>query len=274
MALSTVAITQFRAQFINVYQMIERKLAGTVMEVRGVVGNSYKFPTAGKIILHDRGAYSSPIPASEVDYHFRTVVFSDKIALVPSDIFEQAETNASERQNLAKTAAYAISRWEDQFVINAAAGGTETIVDGATNLPIAKIIEASTKLNIQNVPKMGRHIMIHANQLGSLLSEEEVTSSDYNTVRALVRGEIETFLGFKFHVFGDMDEGGLPKTGDIRTCYAWQEDSMGIAYSISPTVTVDWDPRIQSFIVVPKVRAGATALLPSGIVKIDCDETA
>ena len=36
-----------------------------------------------------------------------------------------------------------------------------------------------------------------ATQITNLLSATEVKSADYNTVRALVRGEIDTFLGFK-----------------------------------------------------------------------------
>ena len=275
MALSDVAIQQFRDQFINIYQMIERKLAGSVVEVRGVTGSAYSFPTAGKITLHDRGAFHSNIPATAVTYEHKTVSFSNKIALIPSDIFEQAEVNASERQNLAKSAAYSISRWEDQFVINALddSSGT-TIVDGGTNMTLAKLLEAKGDLDANNVPAMGRHAAIYAQQLQKMLDIEELTSSDYNTVRALVRGEIDTFLGFKFHVFGDMDEGGIPKTGDIRTCFVWQEDSVGMAYSINPTVTVDWEPQMQSYIVVPKVRAGAIALQDEGIIKIACDETA
>jgi len=37
-------------------------------------------------------------------------------------------------------------------------------------------------------------------QLGDLLSDTEVTSADYNVVRALVRGDISTFMGVTFHI--------------------------------------------------------------------------
>jgi hypothetical protein len=273
MGLSNVAVEQFRDQFTNIYQAMNRRLAGTVTEIRGVVGKAYVFKLAGKIILHDRGAFHSVIPSQAVGYVPKSVVLLDKIALVPSDIFEQAQVNASERANLAKSAAYAIQRYEDQFIINALdASGAGTIIDNGTNLNKEKLLEAQFRLDEENVPMAGRHLTAHASQKKSLLEEEEITSTDYNTIRALVRGEIDSFLGFKFHFFGKMDEGGIPKTGDIRTAFAWHEDAVGMAYGINPTVTVDWEPHFQSYIVVPKVRAGAVALQNDGIVKINCDE--
>ena len=35
-------------------------------------------------------------------------------------------------------------------------------------------------------------------------------SGDFASIKALVSGEINTFLGFRFYVLGDRDEGGLP----------------------------------------------------------------
>lgn len=273
MSLTDVAIEQFRDQFINVYQTIKRQLNGTVMEVRGVTGTSYNFALAGKVILHDRGAFHSDIPSSQVDYNRKVVVFQNKICKIPSDIFEQAEVNASERQNLAKTSAYAISRWEDQFIINALdSSGSTPIPDGNTGLSLDKLLAMKFKMDENNIPPEGRHFGGHARQLQDLLAEQEITSYDYNTIRALVRGEVDTFLGFKFHFFGNMDEGGIPITGDIRTCFAWHEDAVGMAYSIEPSVSVDWVPTMQSYIVIPRIRAGAVALQDEGIVKVNCDE--
>jgi len=47
-------------------------------------------------------------------------------------------------------------------------------------------------------PSIRRYCALGAEQLESLLNETEVTSSDYNTVKALVRGEVDEFMGFTF----------------------------------------------------------------------------
>ena len=43
------------------------------------------------------------------------------------------------------------------------------------------------------------NIVVSADELDQMLANEETTSIDYNNVKALVNGEIDTFLGFKFH---------------------------------------------------------------------------
>jgi len=47
-------------------------------------------------------------------------------------------------------------------------------------------------------PSIRRYGALRAEQFDGLLAETEVTSSDFNTVKALVSGEINTFLGFQF----------------------------------------------------------------------------
>lgn len=73
---------------------------------------------------------------------------------------------------------------------------------GAANsgLTIAKLIEARRLLlSFENEP--GRepwYIAVNAAGLADLLNTTQVTSSDFNTVKALVQGELNTFLGFTF----------------------------------------------------------------------------
>lgn len=282
-SLTNVAIQQFEDAFTLEYQGRRTLATGnTVLVRRGVIGDAYKWPVMGEAVMELRGAPQSIIPASDVSHVQITTTFEDRILNTPTDIFQQAQVNASERQALAFDHAAAVGRREDQIIIDAlaASGTTNTIADGGTNMTVDKLRETAEFLNTQNVDPMNRFIALHASQLSSLLSETETTSSDFNTVKALVQGEIDTFLGFKFFILGDRTEGGLPKVGDIRTCFAWQMRSMGMAFAgfeggqANPSVTIDWDPLRQSWLTISKLRAGSSALLPPGIVDIDCDETA
>ena len=111
-----------------------------------------------------------------------------------------------------------------------------------------------------------------------MLEETETTSSDYNSVKALVRGEIDTFLGFKFIDIGDMDEGSLPIAANIRTTFFYHRDSMLAGYGVlsrggNPGIEVAWHPPAQSWLVIPKLRMGAKDILANGIVKVSCDES-
>lgn len=273
-SLTNVAVQQFRDQFILEYAAA-RQLSGTSMEVRGVVGDAYKWPEIGSAPMIPRGAAQSLIPASDVDHTQVTTTFSDYVLNLPTDIFQQAAVNANERASLARRHAESAGRREDQFLINALDASSGTLVpDGGTNLTVAKLRSAAAILNRNNVPFMNRFICIHANNLESLLGETETTSSDFNTVKALVQGEINTFLGFKFITIGNRpDEGGLPLAGAIRTCFAWHMNSAGMAWRLNPMVNVEWSVERQSWLSVSRLSAGASALLNPGIVKIDCDES-
>lgn len=68
-----------------------------------------------------------------------------------------------------------------------------------TGLNIAKLIAADQLLGAaDNDPDEPRFIAINAKQKASLLKTTAVTSADYNSVKALVSGQIDTFMGFKF----------------------------------------------------------------------------
>lgn len=274
-SLRDVAIQQFRDKFQLLYAA-KREVTDTTLEVRNVIGDAYKWPQMGSTPMILRGASSSIIPASDVSHPRIDTTFDNFVLNTPTDIFDQAEVNADERSMLAIRHVEAAGRRQDQFVIDALnASSAVTIVDGGTNLTVEKLREAANNLNTQNVPKADRTILIHADQLDSLLGETEVTSSDFNVIKALVQGDINTFLGFKFIVLGNRDdEGGLPKTGNIRTCFVYHKMAVGMAWSLNPMINVTWENLLQSWVAISRLRAGASALQDFGIVKIDCDETA
>ena len=76
-------------------------------------------------------------------------------------------------------------------------------------MTVAKLRSIRTLFNKAGVPKGERFAIVHPQQTGDLLGTTEVTSSDFNTVKTLVNGDVDTFLGFKFIEIGDRDEGGL-----------------------------------------------------------------
>jgi len=218
-----------------------------------------------------------------VTYSQVTASMTDYIAAEYSDIFHQQRVNFNERQELVQVVSGAIGRRMDQVVLDAlaAASSTGTVAktiadDGSTggnsNLNVGKLRAAKKYLDSKNVPMEGRSIVIHANNLSALLGLTSVTSQDFNTVKALVNGELDTFLGFKFITLGDRDEGGLPLSGADRTVYAFHRDSVGMAIGMNQTSRVDYIPEKTSFLVASMFSAGSVAIDSEGIVKITCTE--
>lgn len=276
--ISNAFVTLFDSEVKQAYQG-QRLLAGVTRERIGVEGSTVRFPKIGK------GTATIRVPQTDVtplntSYSQVTATMEDYIAAEYSDIFNQQKVNFNDRQELVQVVSGAIARRMDQIVLDALdASGTSATIDNDiggndSNMNIEKLREAKNLLDTNNVPSEGRTILLHANSLQSLLGETEVTSADFNTVRALVTGEIDTFMGFRFITFGDRDEGGLPVDGsDDRTLYAFHRDAVGLGIGMNQTTRVDYIPEKTSFLVASMFSAGAVAIDDEGIVKITCRES-
>jgi hypothetical protein len=192
----------------------------------------------------------------------------------------QQKVNFDERQELVQVLANAIGRRQDQLILDALTASSTSLtvsndIGGTdTNLNVAKLREAKKLMDKGNVPPQDRHMVIHANSLAALLSETAVTSADYNTVRALVAGELDTFLGFKFHVLGDRTEGGLTIDGSSdRQIFAFHKDAIGYAEGIAPRTEINYVPEKTSFLVNTVLSATAVAIDAEGIVELTCRES-
>jgi len=274
--ISNAFVTLFDAEVKQAYQA-ESVLRNTVRLRTGVEGSTHKFPKIGKGVAQVRIPQTDVTPMN-VSYSQATVTLSDYIAAEYSDIFNQAKVNFDERSELVQVVSKSIGRRADQLIIDAlAASGTSNTVASSigganTDLNLDKLLAAKKAMDAGNVPMEGRHMLIHANNLSSLLGETEVTSSDYNTVKALVAGEVNTFLGFQFHVIGDRDEGGLSISSGDRVVYAWHQQAVGMAEGMGVRTEINYIPEKTSFLVSSMFSAGAITIDAEGVVAITCDE--
>jgi len=273
--ISNAFVQLFDAEVKQAYQA-SRALAGVTRERANVEGNQVKFPKIGKGTATVRVPQTDVTPLN-VSYSQVTASMSDYIAAEYSDIFHQAKVNFDERRELVQVVGNAIGRRMDQLVIDAlnAASSPSTVgtdIGGAgTNLNLAKLLAAKKALDAKNVPAEGRCMVIHANGLAALLDETELTSSDFATVKALSMGEINTFLGFRFIMLGDRDEGGLPLPS-TRTSFAFHRDAVGLGISMNQKSEINYVPEKTSFLVSSMFSAGAIAIDDEGIVKISSTE--
>ena len=273
--ISNAFVQLFDAEVKQAYQS-SRALAGLTRERANVEGNQVKFPKIGKGTATVRVPQTDVTPLN-VTYSQVTATMSDYIASEYSDIFSQQKVNFDERRELVQVVGNAIGRRMDQLVLDALnASSTSltvaTTIGGAgTNMNIEKLIETKKLLDAKNVPSEGRCMIIHANTLAGLLGETEVQSSDFNTIKALVSGEVDTFMGFKFVTLGDRDEGGLPLPS-TRTCFAFHKDAMGMGIGMNQKSEINYVPEKTSFLVSSMFSAGAVSIDDEGIVKISCTE--
>jgi hypothetical protein len=277
-SISNAFVTLFDTEVKQAYQA-EAVLRNTVRLRTGVTASTHKFPKIGAGVAQVRVPQTDVTPLN-VTYSQATMTLSDYIAAEYSDIFNQAKVNFDERQELVQVVSKAIGRRSDQLIIDALAASSTSLtvsndIGGSdTNLNVAKLREAKRLMDANNVPMDERYILIHASNLSSLLSETSVTSSDFNTVKALVQGDVNSFLGFQFVTIGDRSEGGLTGggSGADRTVYAWHKAAMGMAESMAIRSEINYIPEKTSWLVASMFSAGAIAIDAGGVVAITCRE--
>jgi hypothetical protein len=189
----------------------------------------------------------------------------------------------------AKSAAWMMGRAQDTALITAALGnaytgstGTSAVGlpdtqsvslsaghTGATGMNITKLRNAKYILDANDVDEMDRILVLHPYQLDELLGTTQVTSSDYNTVKALVRGEIDSFLGFKF-VMTTL----VAKSGSNRNCFAYHKDALALGIGEDTYASIDPRPdKRNSIQVYYAMDIGAARLEEEAVVKIPCLES-
>ncbi len=275
--ISNAFISMFDEQVKKSYQA-RRQLGGLIREKTGVVGTTVRFQLIGKGIAQTRNSLQDFTPL-QTTYSTVTATMQDFIAGDYTDLFHAPKINFSERQELVDVTASAIGRRYDQLIMDAlsASSGTGTVAktiqdDGssgsAVGLNSGMIREAKRILDKNNVPPNERCLLIHANSLAQLLSNTSVTSADFNSVRALVSGSVDSWHGFRIVTVGDYDEGGLALGSSERVVYAFHKSALGIGIGMNQTSKIDYVPEKVSFMVASMFSGGAIAIDPLGIVKI------
>ena len=248
--MSSQITTAFVQQYSANIQMLSQQMGSLLRDkvrVESVVGKNAFFDQVGSVTAQLRTSRHADTPQSDTPHSRRRVSLADYEFADLIDQQDKVRLLIDPTSSYAQAAAMAMGRAMDDVIISAALGtastgetgtGTETVqtgvVKGTTGLTVAKLISAKDLLDKADVdPSIPRHIIVGPEQLGNLLGDSEVTSSDFNTVKALVRGELDSYLGFKFTV-----SNRLPKTGNDRTCIAYAQDGLllGIGKDISARI--------------------------------------
>ena len=248
--MSSQITTAFVEQYSANIQMLSQQMGSLLRDkvrVESVVGKNAFFDQVGSVTAVLKTSRHSDTPQIDTPHSRRRVSLGDYEFADLIDQQDKVRLLIDPTSSYAQAAAMAMGRAMDDVIITAALGtaftgetgtGTESVqtgvVKGTTGLTVAKLISAKDLLDKADVdPSIPRHVMCGPEQLGNLLGDSEVTSSDFNTVKALVQGELDTYLGFKFTVTNR-----LPKTGNDRTCIAYAEDGLllGIGKDISARI--------------------------------------
>lgn len=291
-SIPTHHVEQYRANVIHLAQQKGSRLRPCVRDDGDIVGSKVYFDrigaTAAQRVLNRHGdtplnnASHTRRAASMYDYDWAELV----------DWTDKLKTLYDPTNKYAQSAGWALGRSQDDEIITALGGNAYEGVDGSTavalpaaqkilvddhtydsgtgdvGLTIGKLILAKNKLDAAEVDESEmRYIVTTADQISDLLTTTEVTSADYNTVKALVAGDINTFMGFTFK----RTERLLTVSGD-RLIYCFTGSAVGIG--VPKDINVDIGPRRDkrnATQVYACQSIGATRIEDVQVVEIACN---
>lgn len=267
--LSSAASAQFDAEVKHAFQTAG-KLRNAVRLRTGVIGDTYNFRTMGKGLANQKASQTDVTPM-DITHTKVPCTLENWVAGEYTDIFDAVEVNFDERRELASTIANAMGRRADQLIIDALSAGS-TIAHGSAGLTLAKLTQASETLSDNGVPMGDRFLVVSPAAITDLLNDSTITSADYNNVRALVSGEINSFMGFNMIMMETRSEGGLAVASNIRDCFAFHKSSIGCAIGMDISTEVNYIPEKTSWLSLGKYKAGAATIDSDGIVKVEVSE--
>jgi len=287
--MSTEITTAFVQQFSSNVQLLSQQrgslLRNTVSE-EAVTGEKAFFDQVGSVAAIKRTSRHGDTPLIETPHSRRMVTMDTYEWADLIDDADKVRMLIDPTSTYAQAAAAAMGRAMDDAIIEAALGTAKTgktgatstafdsdnqIIAGGSDMTLAKLIEAKKILDLNSVdPSIPRYIAVSPAQIESLLNSTTVTSADFNTVKALVQGEINTFMGFNFVV-----STRLALNGNDRQCFAWAMDGIKLAVGKDVMARVEErSDKSYSTQVYYCATFGATRMEEAKVVQIDCDESA
>lgn len=284
--ITTAFVEQFGANIDLLSQQKDSRFGGMVRE-ETQTGETQYFEQVGATEAEEATSRHDDTPRMDTPHARRKVVLRTFRWADLIDNADKVRMLIDPTSTYAKAAMMTMNRKRDDLIIEAALGTAYTgktgttavalpsaqkIVHGSAGLTLLKLLEAKEIIDASDVDEeIPRYIAVTAAQITDLLNTTEVKSSDYNTVKALAAGQIDTFLGFKF-----TRSQRLTSDGTSRQVIAWAEDgillSRGEGEGQTTTRISERSDKNYSVQVFREENFGATRMEEEKVVEIACNE--
>jgi len=309
--ITTAFVKQYKDLLFHLSQQKGSRLRGAVRNEMQK-GSEAFYERLGKVTAVEKTSRHSDTPLIDTPHSRRRVTLTDYEYADLIDDQDKIRTLIDPESPYLQAQVFAMGRAMDEKIINQALGNAYSGVDGSTavglgdsqrlaavndagnagaNMNVEVLRRAKEILDANDVDEMiPRYCAINASALQSLLAETEVTSSDYNVVKALVQGQVDTFLGFKFirlellpatsltssfsYTDGSVGSGSGTLDSTYKSMIAWAQD--GLLLSIGKDIETKISERADKSYanqVYSRMSIGATRLEEEKVVEIFCKQS-
>jgi hypothetical protein len=296
-------VDQFKANILSLSQQKQSKLRG-VCRMESVTGDTMYVERIGPKDAQLRGARHGETPISDAEHTRRKLSMADYI--VPADLIDKPDKLKlliDPQSVYTQNQVFSLNRAIDDVIITAIFGAAYSGHTGGTTvnfydvgecrliessgvivtagsdwtnttetpLTIAKLLTCKQLLDDAEIdPERQRYFLTNPYNINQLMNTTEVKSADFNTVRALAQGQVDSFMGFKFIVSTRLSADDTD-TGATK-CAAFVQDAIVLAVAEEPSVSVSVrNDLCDSIQVFSTLSIGATRVEGPAVVGITLD---
>lgn len=274
MSIDTSMVKQFSSNIYHLSQQKDARVWPLLKRKETLVGEEKYFDRLGGAEVQEKTGRNSDVLFSEMEYTRRRLTMRDYYWSTLVDKEDKLRIIHSPESEYAIEARSAVGRKMDDIAIAALLGTVYTGKTGATatvlpdaqkmiattgaafsNFNVETLLNIKYKFDVNEVEDNDRHILLGAAEIRAMLREDEMTSADFATVKALVHGEINQFMGFTFHrlerlplltaaittanaATGDITSGAVTAAIGSKRCIAFAGSAMLAGIGANPTARV------------------------------------
>lgn len=242
-----------------------------------IQGEEKYFDRIGTVDVMEKVGRHSETTFQDTPYSRRRVTMRDYFWADLCDKEDKLRIIHNPESEYSMAARAAMGRKMDDIVIAAALGTVYTGKNGATPIQLpnsqklgsidsggfsqmnVELLRAlKEKFDENEVSESARYVVCGAKEIRALLNETEITSSDFNTVKALANGEVNSFMGFNFirierlpfttattqfdAATGEVGVGGDSIPVGAKRCFAFCSEGLLAGIGANPTARVSERP--------------------------------
>jgi hypothetical protein len=243
------AITEaFKNQYNDVLQHLvqqtDTRLEGTVLVDNDFQGEAKYYDQLSPTAVITRTSRNQTTPIIDASWDKRKLTAVDYLHNFVVDKGDRLSMAIDPNAGLVTAQARAFARQKDKIIYtnllgtaySAKAGTTSNAitqtVTASSGLTVDKLLEIKQTLDLANCdPMEPRYLAVTSYEITDLLNTTEVKSSDYNTVKALAAGQIDSFCGFKIILLppSSVTHGIITRTSNVNYCVAWVKSGLMFA---------------------------------------------
>jgi len=210
-------VKQFSSNIYHLSQQKESRLMPVIQRKESIQGEEKYFDRIGTVEVMEKVGRHSNTTFADTPYSRRRISMRDYFWADLVDKEDKLRIIHNPESEYSKAAQASMGRKMDDIMIAAILGTVYTGKNGATpislpdsqkygsingsgfsELNVETLRQLKFKFDSEEVDEMNRIIVCGASEIRAMLRETEITNADYNSVKALVSGEVDSFMGFKF----------------------------------------------------------------------------